>query len=190
MTENATVEATPLSSLDKADAMSQATAPIATVLINNYNEIATRNSAKTKGVDEIAADLVESSQDAKVVSLRTKIAELQEQVSKAVLEEAKAIKEKAGEPDLDAEKNALEAMRNVLKAMATFENGKEVIANFLPKPVTSNVGRVTGAATASSGPKNDLSAVREWAKKNGYEVGDRGRIAEDIHEAYAKAHAK
>jgi hypothetical protein len=31
--------------------------------------------------------------------------------------------------------------------------------------------------------------VREWAKSNGFEVGDRGRISQDIYNAYQEAHA-
>jgi len=35
----------------------------------------------------------------------------------------------------------------------------------------------------------DLSAIREWARKNGHKVSDRGRISADIQAAYDKAHA-
>ena len=35
----------------------------------------------------------------------------------------------------------------------------------------------------------DLSAIREWARKNGHTVSDRGRISADIQAAYDKAHA-
>ena len=35
--------------------------------------------------------------------------------------------------------------------------------------------------------KSDLSKVREWAKLNGYEVGDRGRIKAEIVKAYNTA---
>jgi hypothetical protein len=33
----------------------------------------------------------------------------------------------------------------------------------------------------------DLGAIREWARDNGYEVSDRGRIAASIREAYDAA---
>lgn len=35
--------------------------------------------------------------------------------------------------------------------------------------------------------KNDLTAVREWARANGFTVGDRGRIKAEILEAYDAA---
>jgi hypothetical protein len=36
-----------------------------------------------------------------------------------------------------------------------------------------------------SSTKHDLSAVREWAKSNGFEVSARGRISGAVIEAYA-----
>ncbi|WP_347352739.1 Lsr2 family protein [Intrasporangium sp.] len=57
----------------------------------------------------------------------------------------------------------------------------------------------TGHARRSGGSKrpagrrpasrrNDVSAVREWARAHGYTVSDRGRIAAEIQNAYDKAH--
>ena len=45
-------------------------------------------------------------------------------------------------------------------------------------------------AGAAAGPRRgDLSAVRDWARKNGHQVSDRGRISAGILAAYDKAHA-
>lgn len=44
------------------------------------------------------------------------------------------------------------------------------------------------AAGGRSNRRNDLAAIREWAKQNGHEVSDRGRIAADIIDAYDSAH--
>ncbi|MBC9822331.1 Lsr2 family protein [Terrabacter sp. MAHUQ-38] len=42
---------------------------------------------------------------------------------------------------------------------------------------------------AASAPKRaDLGAVREWARANGHNVSDRGRISADVQAAYDKAH--
>jgi hypothetical protein len=52
-------------------------------------------------------------------------------------------------------------------------------------------GRPRGAAKAAAKPKSDpaqLQAIREWARENGHEVADRGRIASEIREAYDAAH--
>jgi hypothetical protein len=44
------------------------------------------------------------------------------------------------------------------------------------------------AGAAAGQRRGDLSAVREWARKNGHQVSDRGRISADILAAYDKAH--
>jgi hypothetical protein len=37
------------------------------------------------------------------------------------------------------------------------------------------------------GSSADAGAIREWARTNGYEVSDRGRISESLREAYSAA---
>ncbi|CAL9461866.1 Nucleoid-associated protein Lsr2 [Streptomyces sp. enrichment culture] len=44
-----------------------------------------------------------------------------------------------------------------------------------------------GKARSSSGGNADTAAIRAWAKENGYEVNDRGRVPASIREAYEKA---
>ena len=46
--------------------------------------------------------------------------------------------------------------------------------------------RGTGAAT-STGGSNDSSKIRQWARENGREVSDRGRIPEELRQAYYAA---
>jgi len=48
-------------------------------------------------------------------------------------------------------------------------------------------GRSKGRAAASTGGSPDTAKIRAWAKKNGYNVNDRGRVPADIREAYEKA---
>jgi hypothetical protein len=54
---------------------------------------------------------------------------------------------------------------------------------------TANARRTSGGRGGSqrSQPASDTTAVREWAKANGYKVGDKGRIAADVRAAYAAA---
>ncbi|WP_435270938.1 histone-like nucleoid-structuring protein Lsr2 [Streptomyces sp. 1222.5] len=47
-------------------------------------------------------------------------------------------------------------------------------------------GRGRGAG-AGKGGSEDTAAIRAWAKEQGYEVNDRGRVPSTIREAYAKA---
>jgi hypothetical protein len=46
-------------------------------------------------------------------------------------------------------------------------------------------GRSRGS---SGGGKHDLSDVRAWARENGYQVSDRGRVSSEVIAAYEKAH--
>lgn len=34
----------------------------------------------------------------------------------------------------------------------------------------------------------DLTAIRVWARENGWSIGDRGRVSQEIRDAYAAAH--
>lgn len=54
-------------------------------------------------------------------------------------------------------------------------------------------GRKQGRGQRASGrqrqaPSQDTAKIRNWAKANGYEVNDRGRVPAAIREAYEKAH--
>lgn len=52
---------------------------------------------------------------------------------------------------------------------------------------------VSSAAAAARTPRRrsggnaDLAAVRSWAKSNGFQVSDRGRVPKNVMEAYARA---
>jgi hypothetical protein len=42
--------------------------------------------------------------------------------------------------------------------------------------------------TTRRAPRTDLAVVREWAKNNGHQVSDRGRISATVQQAYDAAH--
>ena len=58
----------------------------------------------------------------------------------------------------------------------------------------SSARAVSRSASSSSGRKRrrsgqqDYSGVREWAKQNGYQVSERGRVPASVLEAYEAAH--
>ena len=64
------------------------------------------------------------------------------------------------------------------------------------RPVLDNLvakgRRVDGKSktrkTSGSKTTSNASKVREWARANGHEVGERGRIPSEVREAYAAAH--
>ncbi|MHC0431873.1 histone-like nucleoid-structuring protein Lsr2 [Streptomyces sp. O3] len=49
------------------------------------------------------------------------------------------------------------------------------------------VGRGKGRAATAAAGSQDTAQIRAWAKANGYEVNDRGRVPASIREAYEKA---
>jgi hypothetical protein len=53
------------------------------------------------------------------------------------------------------------------------------------RATSSGSGRSRGS---SGGGKHDLSDVRAWARENGYQVSDRGRVSSEVIAAYEKAH--
>ncbi|MFG2439712.1 Lsr2 family protein [Streptomyces sp. NPDC048508] len=64
----------------------------------------------------------------------------------------------------------------------------EALAPFIDK------GRKTGRATRAGRARKastvgpSAEEMRSWARGNGYEVNDRGRVPASIHEAYRAAH--
>ncbi len=49
-------------------------------------------------------------------------------------------------------------------------------------------GRKAVKSASARGGRTDLNAVREWARKNGHEVKDRGRVPASVLAAFDKAH--
>jgi nucleoid-associated protein Lsr2 len=47
--------------------------------------------------------------------------------------------------------------------------------------------RSGGRARSARGGAGDLTAMREWGRKNGFTVSDRGRISAELQAAYKKA---
>lgn len=48
--------------------------------------------------------------------------------------------------------------------------------------------RAPASAGSASSRRSDLAAVRAWARSNGHQVSDRGRVSVAVQEAYDKAH--
>jgi hypothetical protein len=50
----------------------------------------------------------------------------------------------------------------------------------------SSAGGAAAKSSGSGGPS--ASEIRAWARENGWEVPERGRVAAEVREAYAAAH--
>ncbi|MFC0114071.1 histone-like nucleoid-structuring protein Lsr2 [Kibdelosporangium aridum] len=57
--------------------------------------------------------------------------------------------------------------------------------------IGGRVKRGTGikGAAAPAANREQTKAIREWARKNGYELSDRGRISSTVLEAFEVAHS-
>ena len=45
------------------------------------------------------------------------------------------------------------------------------------------------AASRATTERVDMSSVRAWARENGYQISDRGRVSGEVRAAYEAAHA-
>ncbi|MFE7117642.1 Lsr2 family protein [Streptomyces sp. NPDC057654] len=70
-------------------------------------------------------------------------------------------------------------------APASYEKLMKALAPFTEagRKTSSRTGKPRKVAATSSG-SGDTAAIRAWAKKNGYEVNDRGRVPASVKEAY------
>ncbi|MFJ9729646.1 Lsr2 family protein [Streptomyces sp. NPDC101209] len=67
---------------------------------------------------------------------------------------------------------------------------RKAFAPYVEKGRKVNQPRVGRRGTAGrDAADGDPTLIRMWAKENGYEVNERGRVPKDIKEAYAKAKA-
>jgi len=49
-------------------------------------------------------------------------------------------------------------------------------------------GRSSGTAGSGQSDREQLQAMRVWAKEHGYKIADRGRVSREVQEAYSAAH--
>ncbi|QGQ20361.1 Lsr2 family protein [Cellulomonas sp. JZ18] len=53
----------------------------------------------------------------------------------------------------------------------------------------SSSGRSSSGSSSSRAARaNEAQEIREWAKENGYQVSERGRISAEVRQAYDAAH--
>ena len=76
---------------------------------------------------------------------------------------------------------------NALKGLGAPEEVIDELVQYLEQ--LPNVSGSTAAGLTSSGKSpEELAAVREWAREQGHEVSDKGRVPKDILEAWDKRH--
>lgn len=70
------------------------------------------------------------------------------------------------------------------KNFAAFE---KAIGKYVTVARKTGGGAKARSVRRAGGAKADLAAVRAWARENGYEVSDRGRVSSTVMDAYHAA---
>lgn len=70
----------------------------------------------------------------------------------------------------------------------TNENADRLRAALAPFVAVGRRGGLKSVSSAGS-RREDLAKIRAWGRKNGFDVSDRGRVAETVKSAYWKAHS-
>ena len=71
--------------------------------------------------------------------------------------------------------------------VAKFDKALEPYVEAAKKTGSARSRRTKAASNGKSSPEH-LAAIREWARREGYEVSNRGRIKAEIVEAFDAAH--
>lgn len=88
------------------------------------------------------------------------------------------------EMDLNAKNLA-----KLTKAMEPFASKALAVDPPQPEPVRRGRGPAKMTRTKVTGDSPEYrAAVRAWGRQNGYELGDRGRIKQEIYDSYEEAH--
>lgn len=87
-----------------------------------------------------------------------------------------------------------ESLAKLEKALQPFMDKATSVDAPRPEPVRPARGAVRRASAPGRGGsglgKDQLDAIRTWAKANGHQVADRGRIAASVIEAFEASHTK
>lgn len=67
---------------------------------------------------------------------------------------------------------------------------REALAPYVAhaRPVSGRGRRAGGSRAASSATGPAPAEIRAWARENGFTVPDRGRVSQEVRDAYAAAH--
>ncbi|MFJ7328997.1 Lsr2 family protein [Streptomyces cyaneofuscatus] len=86
--------------------------------------------------------------------------------------------------EIDLNPDSYDKLMGALKPFFKAENATRTRVSILAKAAGK-----TRASAASGAGKQDTAEIRKWARENGHNVNERGRIPAEIREAYAKANS-
>ncbi|MEU5234040.1 histone-like nucleoid-structuring protein Lsr2 [Streptomyces anulatus] len=87
----------------------------------------------------------------------------------------------------DTEAAQREAEEKVARAKAELERAQEELRTVKASTRTT-AAAPTAARTGSGRSREELAAIRSWARENGHQVADQGMVPKRIQEAYDTAH--
>ena len=154
--------------------------------LNKSIRAASGDSSKIK-------ELIETSTVAEVVTQREQVAKIKAKLREIEDNLTKWAVSQAAPADFD-----------VNEAKASFKESRKTVVAFLKNGIAtinglggdaseleellSNLPGTTAAGTHSNGRSpEEMLAIREWAKENGFDVSERGRISAKVYEAYDAA---
>lgn len=92
---------------------------------------------------------------------------------------------------LDLCKKHLEEVKGTLDGFASVAHPSGRAPRGRARKGAAASGRAPRAARAAAAPRGESQAeIREWAREQGYAVGDRGRIPAEVRNAYEAAQPK
>lgn len=86
--------------------------------------------------------------------------------------------------EIDLTNDNAKKLREALKEYIEYARRADTSRRRTPRPT----GRGRRPVGRSSVDREQNTAIREWARKRGYEVSDRGRIPSHVLEAYHREH--
>lgn len=75
-------------------------------------------------------------------------------------------------------------------SLQDFVNSARRTGGRIKRGITPAQAPSTPARTTETRSKEQTKAIREWARKNGHDLADRGRIPANVIEAFEASHAK
>lgn len=159
--------------------------------VQELHDIASTYKARN-GSPEAVQEFLKNSDDPAIQQELELLAKAEEKLKvrrAALTEKAKAALQPEG---FDAEAVALEFKQKKNAAKTLILQGKGTL-EAMGQDVTAltelfeNLPNISGGVSASGKSPEEMEKIRTWARENGHEVKDRGRIAKDILDAYEAA---
>ncbi|MET8820505.1 Lsr2 family DNA-binding protein [Streptomyces rochei] len=173
-----------LSESELTEAVHHATLPAPTVPVPDTDNASSAPSAPADGT--VDADTTEAllswAEDHPAATIRKRAARVRSDLTELAERRATDAAQQEAQQRVAKAKAELEAAQAQLRTLKT--GGRTTAQGQDPTPLTA-----ARSGQTSKRSKEELAAVRTWARTNGYQVADRGTPAKAVLDAYDAAHA-